>query len=237
MKINIYPYNPEMLDAIDLINSYIEQYDQCNNYIDLFLGNGIVFNNLTKSFNKYILNDYKNSTINFYKLLKTQLPEYVINECEYYWKEFDINDLTQILLKEKNNYKKCIEYYVLENKVSNKEIKLDYFPSKELEYVSFKLKKNDILFSIDKVSDVYSKATINDLLFINLDNVYEKLHRKIIQWSTYVSCAVNVIYSSIGSNYLSICKNCQVAERINETGFLFIFDNELSKEWYNDNFN
>lgn len=193
----------------------------------MFLGDGLFFNNLEKRFDKYLLNDYKKQNVNFYILMKSQLKEYFINECEDLWNNYDVDKLFPMYLNEKNEYKKCMECYVLANKTCDKETQLERFPKNNLELVMDKIKSNDILFSIDKVYDVLSKTGFNDLLFVNLDMVKVEHHKKIMNMCHMLSKAVTIVYSNMGCMYLEDAKRYDVAERINETGYIFVCDNQV----------
>ena len=232
MYINIYPYDRNTIEMVDALNFHINQYSQCTRYIDLVLGDGLLFNNLDKQFNKYLLNDYVRSRLNFYKLLKTQIPEYLLNECEYIWNTYDTGDLLPMYTKEKDPYRKCMEHYILENKSADKELQLEYFPKSDLEKVMIKLKSNDILLTVEKIIDTVHGTSINDLIFINLDLISEQYHTKVIKSCMHYSNGVLVMYSSIGSKYLDLLKYWEVKERINGTGYIFVLDNELPGSFY-----
>lgn len=232
MYVTIYPHDKETIEVVDVMNSIVNDYNQCTRYVDLVLGDGLLFNNLNKEFEKYVLNDYVSSRMNFYKLLKTQRTDYVLYECEDMWNKHDVDSLFRMYMNEKDMYKKCMEHYILKNKSADKENLLECFPKESIEKVSSKLKNNDILLKTDKLYKVVCDTNKDDLLFINLDAINENYHKKTILTSVYSSNAVIMIYSSIGSRYLSMLESFDVKERVNKTGYIFVYDNELPRSFY-----
>lgn len=227
MYITIYPFDKSTIEVVDTINAYINEYKQCTRYIDMFLGDGLIFNNLTRTFDNYILSDSNSYRLNFYRLLREQRTDYFVSLIEEVWNTCNISNLTQDFLVESDFYTKIVDFYVLQNKTVDKDLLLSYFPKKELTYVSDKLKSNKIEFRESKIGDICRETNILDLLFINLDIVKEEYHRRIIKYSLYYNKAVTFIYSKIGCNYIQDNKYCSSSIRVNGTGYIFIYDNEL----------